>query len=123
MSVPDFLHSYLVVGLVVLVPIGMAMGTLFLGKFIRPNRPNDNKLNTYESGAEPAGGGWNQSHVRYYLYALLFVVFDVEVAFIIPWAVQVEVLGAYGLVEMLIFVGILALGLAYAWRKDVFKWQ
>jgi NADH-quinone oxidoreductase subunit A len=121
--VSDFLHSYLVVGLVALVPIGMACGTLFLGRFIRPNRPNDNKLQAYESGAEPTGTRWSQSHVRYYLYALLFVVFDVEVAFIIPWAVQVELLGVFGLVEMLIFVGILALGLAYAWRKDVLKWQ
>jgi NADH-quinone oxidoreductase subunit A len=111
------------VGLVMLVPIAMALGTLGLGKLIRPNRPTDNKLRTYESGAQPAGGGWNQSHVRYFLYALLFVIFDVEVAFIIPWAVQVEALGTFGLVEMLIFVGILALGLAYAWRKDVFKWQ
>lgn len=119
----DFLRSYLVVGLVMLVPIAMALGTLALGKFIRPNRPTSNKLETYESGAEPAGGGWNQSHVRYYLYALLFVIFDIEVAFIIPWAVQVEWLGTFGLVEMLIFVGILALGLAYAWRKEVFKWQ
>jgi NADH-quinone oxidoreductase subunit A len=119
----DFLHSYLVVGLVALVPIAMALGTLTLGKFVRPSDPSVNKLRTYESGVDPAGGGWSQSHVRYYLYALLFVVFDVEVAFIIPWAVQVEVLGTFGLVEMLIFVAILSLGLVYAWRKDVFKWQ
>jgi len=122
-AMSDFLHSYLVVGLVALVPIAMAWGTLWLGRFIRPTDANENKLRTYESGAEPAGGGWSQSHVRYYLYALLFVVFDVEVAFIIPWAVQVEALGTFGLVEMLVFVAILALGLAYAWRKDVFKWQ
>lgn len=119
----DFLHSYLVVGLVALVPIAMALGTLKAGSFVRPKDDSDNKLSTYESGAEPAGGGWSQSHVRYYLYALLFVVFDVEVAFIIPWAVQVEALGNFGLVEMVIFVAILTLGLVYAWRKDVFKWQ
>jgi NADH-quinone oxidoreductase subunit A len=101
----------------------MAFGTLALGRLIRPSRPNDNKAQAYESGAEPTAGSWSQSHVRYYLYALLFVVFDVEVAFIVPWAVQVEALGGFGLVEMLIFVAILALGLVYAWRKDVFTWQ
>ena len=118
-----FLHSYFVVALVVLVPLLMAFGTLAGGRLIRPSRPSREKLSPYESGAEPAGGGWSQSHARYYLYALLFVVFDVEVAFIIPWAVQVESFGLFGLVEMLIFVGILALGLAYAWRKKVFEWQ
>jgi NADH-quinone oxidoreductase subunit A len=118
-----FLHSYFVVALVVVVPLLLAFGTLAAGKLIRPHRPNDEKLRPYEAGAEPVDSGWSQSHVRYYLYALLFVIFDIEVAFIIPWAVQVESFGVFGLIEMLVFVSILALGLAYAWRKDVFRWQ
>ena len=68
------------------------------------------------------GTGWSQSQVRYYIFALLFVMFDVEAVFIFPWAVQLEALGVFGLVEMIVFIVILALGLVYAWRKGVLRW-
>lgn len=101
----------------------MAGGTLLVGRLVRPSRPQPQKSMPYESGADPVGDGWSQSHVRYYLYALLFLVFDIEVAFIAPWAVQVEEFGGFGLIEMLVFVAILALGLLYAWRKRVLSWD
>jgi NADH-quinone oxidoreductase subunit A len=88
---------------------------------LRPDRPQAQKYITYESGVDPLGG-WGQAHVRYYLYALLFVMFDVEAVFIFPWAVRLESLGVFGLVEMTIFIVILALGLVYAWRKGVLRW-
>lgn len=118
-----FLDSYVVVGLVALVPILMAFGTLTLGRFVRPSRPNAAKGSTYESGSDPVDSNWMQTHVRYYLYALLFVVFDVEVVFIVPWAVQVDLFGGFGLAEMFIFVAVLALGLGYAWRKGILEWD
>jgi NADH-quinone oxidoreductase subunit A len=79
-------------------------------------------LLTYESGVDPVGHGWSQSQVRYYIFALLFVVFDVEAVFIFPWATQLERYGMFGLVEMGVFVFILLLGLIYAWRKGVLRW-
>lgn len=119
----DFLRSYMTVGLVGLIGAVLAGAGLTASRFIRPRRPTEQKLETYESGVDPQQSDWTQSHVRYYLYALLFVVFDVEVAFIVPWAVQVESFGVFGLVEMIVFVGILALGLGYAWRKGALRWD
>ena len=89
---------------------------------MRPNRPNKAKLTNYESGVDPVGSGWSQSQVRYYIFALLFVLFDVEAVFIFPWALGLEVFGVFGLVEMGVFVFILVLGLVYAWRKGVLRW-
>lgn len=86
------------------------------------NNPNAEKLLTYESGVDPVGDGWSQSQIRYYVFALLFVIFDVEAVFIFPWATQLERYGGFGLVEMGIFVAILLLGLVYAWRKGVLRW-
>jgi NADH-quinone oxidoreductase subunit A len=82
----------------------------------------EQKSIAYESGVDPVGQGWSQSQIRYYVFALLFVMFDVEAVFIFPWAVRLEGLGAFALVEMVVFVVILALGLVYAWRKGVLRW-
>ena len=95
---------------------------LWVASIVRPNRPNREKMLTYESGVVPVGHGWSQSQVRYYIFALLFVVFDVEAVFIFPWATQLERYGVFGLVEMGAFVFILLLGLIYAWRKGVLRW-
>ena len=100
------------------------MASLLLGiaVLIRPNKPNREKLLTYESGVDPVGEGWSQSQIRYYVFALLFVIFDVEAVFIFPWATQLERYAGFGLVEMGVFVGVLLLGLVYAWRKGVLRW-
>lgn len=97
-------------------------GTLLLSRLIRPKVPGDEKLTTYECGVDPIGGGWTQSTVRYYIFALLFVIFDVEAVFLFPWALVFERLGLFAFVEMMIFLAILALGLVYAWRKNVLEW-
>jgi NADH-quinone oxidoreductase subunit A len=104
------------------VGIGLGAGLLGIGKIFRPTRPQEQKYLVYESGVDPVGSGWSQSQIRYYIYALLFVMFDVEAVFIFPWATRLEVYGVFGLIEMLIFVVILALGLLYAWRKKVLQW-
>ena len=118
----DFLRSYLTVAILggaSLVLVGLMLG---VGGLIRPRRPQPQKYIAYESGVDPVGTGWSQSQIRYYVFALLFVLFDVEAVFIFPWAVQLEALGVFGLVEMIVFIVILALGLVYAWRKGVLRW-
>ena len=118
----DFVRQYLTVAIFAGVGLGLGAGLLALGGILRPKRPQEQKYLVYESGVDPVGTGWSQSQIRYYVYALLFVMFDVEAVFIFPWATQLEVYGVFGLVEMLIFVAILAVGLLYAWRKKVLTW-
>lgn len=117
-----FLREYLTVAIFGAVAVGLLAGVLGLGKLIRPVRPQQDKYLNYESGVDPVGSGWTQSPIRYYVFAVLFVLFDVEAVFIFPWATQVEVYGAFGAIEMGIFIVLLALGLLYAWRKGVLKW-
>lgn len=121
-AVSEFLRSYLTVvwfGLAAFLVAGLLLG---ISALIRPNKPNREKMLTYESGVDPVGDGWSQSQIRYYVFALLFVIFDVEAVFIFPWATQLERYAGFGLVEMGIFVAILLLGLVYAWRKGVLRW-
>jgi len=119
--VTEFYRNYLSVAVLMLAAIGMVAFMLGVGKLIRPARPLPEKYIPYEAGSDPTGT-FGQSNVRYYVFALLFVMFDVEAAFIFPWAVNLEALGWFGLVEMTIFVLVLALGLVYAWRKGVLRW-
>jgi NADH-quinone oxidoreductase subunit A len=119
--VTEFYRQYLAVAVFIGAALLMVGAMLGAGRLIRPTRPQDEKYLTYEAGSDPVGG-WGQSNVRYYVYALLFVMFDVEAVFIFPWAVRLESLGTYGLVEMIVFVLVLALGLVYAWRKGVLRW-
>ncbi len=121
-AVSEFLRSYLTVvwfGLAAFLVAGLLLG---ISALVRPNKPNREKMLTYESGVDPVGNGWSQSQIRYYVFALLFVIFDVEAVFIFPWATQLERYAGFGLVEMGIFVAILLLGLVYAWRKGVLRW-
>lgn len=114
----DYFTFALYAGLV-LVLVG---GTLGLNRLVRPRLDKDEKLTTYECGVDPIGGGWTQSTVRYYIFALLFVIFDVEAVFLFPWATVFEQIGIFAFVEMMIFIAILGLGLVYAWRKKVLEW-
>ena len=116
-----YYQTYLAVAVLAAAAAGMFAAMLGVGRLLRPNRPQDEKYITYEAGSDPVSG-FGQSNIRYYVYALLFVMFDVEAVFIFPWAVRLEGLGTFALVEMVIFVVILALGLVYAWRKGVLRW-
>ena len=119
----DFLRSYLTVAIFGAASVGLVGITLGIARILRPpTRDSDQKLIAYESGVDPVEGDWAQSQVRYYVFAVLFVLFDVEAVFIFPWAVQLEVYGMFGLIEMLVFIFILVLGLFYAWRKGVLRW-
>ncbi len=118
----EFLRDYLIV--FIEAGLGIALVGVLLGAswLLRPARRQSQKHITYESGVDPVGTGWTQSQIRYYVFALLFVMFDVEAVFIFPWATRLETYGTFGLIEMAIFVFILLLGLVYAWRKGVLKW-
>ena len=118
----DFLRSFLTVAWFGLAALLIAGLLLWVASLVRPSRPSREKMLTYESGVDPVGEGWSQSQVRYYIFALLFVIFDVEAVFIFPWATQLERYAGFGLVEMGIFVFVLLLGLVYAWRKGVLRW-
>ena len=117
----EFYRDYLAVAVFIGAAILMVAAMLGVGRLLRPKHPGSEKLFTYEAGSDPVLG-FGQSNVRYYVYALLFVMFDVEAVFIFPWAVRLESFGVFGLVEMTAFIVILTLGLVYAWRKGVLRW-
>jgi len=116
------------------VLVFLGVGVIFLilalvvARLVRPSRPYAQKLETYECGPEVFMPAWRQFNVRYYLFALLFVLFDVEMAFLYPWAVAASAahkpgLGLIAALDMFIFVAILAVGLIYAWRKGALEWE
>ncbi len=121
----EFYRNYLAVAVFIGAALVMVGAMLGVGRLLRPHRPDAAKLMPYEAGSDPVLG-FGQSNVRYYVYALLFVMFDVEAVFIFPWAVKLDSgpdsLGVFGLVEMAAFIVILTLGLVYAWRKGVLRW-
>jgi NADH-quinone oxidoreductase subunit A len=120
-AVTEFYRQYLAVAVLIGAAALMFGAMLSVGRLLRPVRPQPEKYVTYEAGSDPVGG-WGQSNVRYYIYALLFVIFDVEAVFVFPWAVDLKTLDTFGLVEMTIFIVVLTLGLVYAWRKGVLRW-
>ncbi len=97
--------------------------TMQAARLFRPTRSSARKLVNYECGVGPVGQAQVQFHPNYYLLALLFVVLDVEAVFLFPWAVQLKELGLFGLAEMFVFLGIIVVGLLYAWKKKVIQWQ
>ena len=119
------LTAYLPVLIYAAVVTVLALATLSLVHlpFVKPRKPTAVKLMTYESGMEPIGGAWIQFNIRYYMFALVFVVFDVETVFLYPWAVAFSQLGLLAFIEALIFIAILTIALVYAWRKGALEWS
>ncbi len=113
---------YLYVGIFMLLIAGFIATVLVLARLISPSSSSKTKAQTYETGESTVTDPWRPFPVRYYVFALLFLIFDVEAAFLYPWAVVYGDLGLYGFVEMVIFVSILSVGLAYAWKKGALKW-
>jgi NADH-quinone oxidoreductase subunit A len=110
--------------LVAIIVIGVLLvGAMFSGNWLlRPTNPTREKLLSYECGVDPVGEGWAQTHVRYYVYAYLYVIFAVDAVFLFPWATVFAGLGWVSVAEMGVFIGVLAAGLLYAWRKGVLTW-
>lgn len=117
----EYYRNYLSVAIFMLAAIAMVGAMLGMAKLLRPNVKAAQKYMVYESGSDPIGG-LGQSNIRYYIFALLFVIFDVEAIFVFPWALNVEGLGAFGFNAMAIFLVVLFVGLAYDWRKGLLKW-
>lgn len=119
--------SHLMIVSFIVVGIALPVISLSAGMILRPHKPSPEKQITYESGVDPTGDSWVKYNVRYYLFALLFVIFDVEAVFLYPWAAGYDTLrtevGLFILVEMFIFVFFLILGLIYAWKKRVLEWN
>lgn len=122
-------------GIVLLFIIGgvaFILVTLLVGKMLRPHRPNEEKLTTYEAGEDPAGGAWGQFNVRFYVVALVFLLFEAELVFLFPWAIvfgKEELVNETGglwasftMIEAFIFIGVLGIGLAYVWAKGMLQW-
>lgn len=116
-------NNYIIVAIFLFLGILLPIVALTASKILRPKVPTDAKYTTYESGLEPFHDSRVQFNVRYYLFAIMFVIFDVEPVFLYPWAVAYEKLGIFALIEMLIFVVMLLIGLIYAWKKKVLKWN
>jgi len=121
------IEQYIPIFIVFIVAIAFAMGTVFSSEIIGPKRPNKDKLSTYESGMAPVGTTKDRISVKYYLVAMLFIIFDLEVIFVYPWAVQFKKLfaqyGTSAFFSMLIFLVVLELGYLYAYKKGGFKWD
>jgi NADH-quinone oxidoreductase subunit A len=121
-------EQYVLIGILMAVGIIFPLGAImtswaFTFVKLRPSKPDPIKLAPYECGFDPIGPAWIQFNFRYYAYALIFLIFGVEVIFLYPWAVHFNQLGLFGLIEMVIFIAILAIGLAYAWRKGALEWD
>ena len=113
-------HSSILTFLIVVV--GFLAFNLVFWWVIRPSRYSEEKLTTYECGENPTGSAWVQFNIRFYVFALIFIVFEVEAVFLLPWAVVFRELGVLAFVEGLVFIAILAVALAYVWRKGDLEW-
>src|SRR6186713_3625647 len=116
------LSAYVPIAIFVAVATGFAVFTLVFTSLIHPSKYNKVKLEPYECGIEPLTDARDRYSIRYYLVAMLFVIFDVETVFMFPWAVIVDELALFGLIEMIVFLAILVTGYAYAWKKGALDW-
>ena len=118
-----YFESYLTVGAFVSLGVVLVMIMLGVAAVLRPSKPKMTKAEVYECGVDPVGTGWSQTYIRYYVFGLLFLIFDVEAVFIFPWAIGAEELGVFGLVAIIIFTLTLIEGLVYAMKKGVLQWE
>ena len=115
-------HNYIFVGLLLVVAVLFALAPLLLVAVLAPRKPSLAKQDIYECGVRTHGETWIRFRIQYYIYAIMFVVFDIETVFLYPWAVSYGNLGLFALIEMVVFLLILFVGLAYAWAKGVLRW-
>jgi NADH-quinone oxidoreductase subunit A len=117
------MQEYFPIAILIVLAIGLAILVVILGHMFGPRRPTERKSMPYESGMRPIGPGTRRMPIRFYRVAMLFILFDIEVIFFLPWAVVFRKLGLFGLVEMLIFIVILLVGYVYAWKKGALEWE
>jgi len=119
----EYLTRFFPVFLFIFVTLVFGVLTLLVSHFVQPRYPEPEKLSTYECGSEPFSDARMPFPVRYYIFAMLFVIFDIEVIFLYPWAVVFTKIGVIGLIEMLIFIGLFIVAYVYAWRKGALEWD
>lgn len=117
------IEQYTAIGIMMIVAVLFGLLLVNINRLIGPKNPNDEKLSTYESGMEPVKSARERFSVKFYLVAMLFIVFDIEIVFMYPWAVKFKELGLFGFVEMMVFIVILLVGFLYIWRKGALKWD
>ncbi|MBU6271911.1 MAG: NADH-quinone oxidoreductase subunit A [Burkholderiales bacterium] len=117
------LDAYLPVLLFILVGTAVGVGPMLIGKLLGPSRPDTEKLSPYECGFEAFEDARMQFDVRYYLVAILFILFDLEIAFLFPWAVSLDAIGFFGFAAMMIFLAVLVVGFVYEWMKGALDWE
>ena len=117
------LEGYLPILLFIIIGIGFGVMPLIAGFIIGPQRPDAEKRSSYECGFEPFEDTHGRFDVRYYLVAILFIIFDLEIAFLFPWAIMLDEIGVFGLLAMFLFLGILVVGFIYEWKKGALEWE
>lgn len=117
------LEPYIPIAVLLIFSTGIAVIVVVLGHLFGPQRPTARKLAPYESGMRPIGPAMRRMPVRFYLVAVLFILFDIEVIFFLPWAVTFRSLGVFGFIEMLVFIGILLVGYVWVWKKGALNWE
>ncbi|GKU27563.1 NADH-quinone oxidoreductase subunit A [Clostridium folliculivorans] len=117
------LKDFLIIGVFLVAAFVFGMIILLIASSVRPKKPNAEKLSTYECGVETTGSTWIRFKVSYFMYALVFLLFDVETVFLLPWAMKFKMLSLFALGEMFIFIGILIIGLFYAWKEGALEWK
>lgn len=117
------LNDWLYIGIFMVLAIAMPAAAIFIAAILSPRKPNPIKNSTYECGIETVGETWVQFKAQYYIYALIFLVFDVEVIFLYPWAVAYNQLTLFGVIEAILFILILLGGLLFLWRKGALEWK
>lgn len=115
--------NYVPIFIFTLVALAFGLGILFIAKAVRPDEPDSEKLSPYECGIPPLMGARERFSIRFYIIAMLFLLFDVEAIFLYPWAVVYRKIGLYGFIEMMLFILILLVGYVYAWRKGALDWE
>jgi NADH-quinone oxidoreductase subunit A len=119
----EYLNSYFPILLFIFVALAFGVVTLIVSYLVQPKYPEPEKLSTYECGSEPFSDARMPFPVRYYIFAMLFVIFDIEIIFLYPWAVVFDKIGLIGLLEMIIFIGLFVVAYVYAWRKGALEWD
>ena len=117
------LRAYLPIAVLLVISTGLAFIVVGLGHLFGPRRPTERKLAPYESGMRPIGPAMRRMPVRFYLVAVLFILFDIEVIFFLPWAVTFRQLGVFGFIEMLVFISILFVGYIWVWKRGALEWD
>ena len=123
MSPEIFLEDYFSIVLFLLIALVLSCGFILLNFMLSPSRPDPEKLSPYECGFEPFNDSRMEFDVRFYLVAILFIIFDLEIAFLFPWAISLGSLGALGFWSMMVFLAILTIGFIYEWKKGALEWE